>query len=258
MEFPRSALIGCAALGAVLVPGTPRAAEEVSPPKIIRVSNLNLVTLPEMVEDLAKARFVFFGEQHSNRDHHAGQLRILKALVERGAKVGIAAEMFLYEDGDRLQEWVAGEMGPLDFFSFYTSRWDLEYWAVYADLFYYARKNRIPLAGINIPREIVKQVAAGGVAALPEAVRKELGEVRCDPDSKYTDLMGLPMFGGEVDAQVFRRFCEAQLTWDISMARNLLKLDAERPGHTWLILAGSFHAWKYGIPARLRRAPLHP
>lgn len=245
-------LIGCAALCAALTPPNSPAAEGIPPQKIIRVAGLSEVTLAEMADDLATARFVFFGEHHGKREHHAAQLRLLRELTDRGVNVAIAAEMFQFGDTADLGKWTTGELGALEFYDLYHSRWDPDHWALYADLFYYAQQHRIPLAGINIPREVIKQVAAEGFPSLPEGVRSTIGDVKCDVGSRYASLMGIPMFGNAADTSVLQRFCEAQLTWDRAMAGNLLRLDAERPGHTWLVLAGGFHAWKHGIPSQIR------
>ena len=55
----------------------------------------------------------------------------------------------------------------------------------------------------------------------------------------------------------FTYFCEAQLVWDTAMAVHALGYLQAHPGLAMIILAGTGHAWKKGIPAQLRkRSPL--
>lgn len=47
---------------------------------------------------------------------------------------------------------------------------------------------------------------------------------------------------------------QAQLVWDMAMAMSVYLLDYLRshPDHTVIVLAGSVHAWKKGIPTQVR------
>ena len=55
----------------------------------------------------------------------------------------------------------------------------------------------------------------------------------------------------------FNNFCEAQLVWDKSMAARALRFLEDNPDHTLVLLAGSGHARKGGIPAQIKKmAPL--
>ncbi len=55
----------------------------------------------------------------------------------------------------------------------------------------------------------------------------------------------------------FIRFCEAQLVWDTAMAVHALKYLEQHPARVMVLLAGSAHARKMGIPYQIqRRRPL--
>jgi len=51
----------------------------------------------------------------------------------------------------------------------------------------------------------------------------------------------------------FVNFCEAQLLWDMVMAKNLSSYLAGHPKATVVVLTGIGHAWKHAIPAQLQK-----
>jgi uncharacterized iron-regulated protein len=51
----------------------------------------------------------------------------------------------------------------------------------------------------------------------------------------------------------FTYFCEAQLVWDKVMAINALAYLKNNPQLSMVLLAGSGHAWKRGIPEQIRQ-----
>ena len=238
------------ALLLTLAPGGARGAEN---RLLFRVANAALITAEDMAQDLKKARVVFIGEQHPDPRDHEAQLAVIKALRGAGADLSVALEMFRANAQPELDRWVAGNLSEEEFFGLWADNWDAGYWPVYRDILYYAREHRIPLVGLNVPREIVRQVARKGFDSLSDAQRGELSVVRCDVDTKYRDLLGTVLGLKEKGGQVFGRFCEAQVLWDTAMAQNLLRSLEVNPNRLVVVLAGNFHAWKHGIPEQLER-----
>ena len=50
----------------------------------------------------------------------------------------------------------------------------------------------------------------------------------------------------------FTNFCEAQLLWDSAMAAHVLDYLKTHPDYTMVVIAGSGHAWKQGIPRQVQ------
>ena len=50
----------------------------------------------------------------------------------------------------------------------------------------------------------------------------------------------------------FTNFCEAQLVWDKAMAVHALGYVKKNPDRIMVLLAGTGHAWKKGIPERIK------
>jgi uncharacterized iron-regulated protein len=52
--------------------------------------------------------------------------------------------------------------------------------------------------------------------------------------------------------KIFKRFCEAQVAWDATMAFHSVEYLRKNPGYTLVVLSGSAHSWKRGIPRQVR------
>ena len=103
----------------------------------------------------------------------------------------------------------------------------------------------------SIPRSISSKVARNGFKSLPEEVRQKLGNVQCQVNPYYSDYIRQAMGGYGGHGEQYLYFCEAQLLWDTMMARNLVEFLDENPDYRVVVLAGSGHAWKFGIPRKM-------
>jgi uncharacterized iron-regulated protein len=110
------------------------------------------------------------------------------------------------------------------------------------------------MVGLNVPREITRQVARSGFASLTDEQVGQLPEVACTIDEAYMTFIrrvfGAHGHGGP--GRSFVHFCEAQMVWDTAMAWYLLSYQNKEPTRSVIVLAGSGHAWRRGIPAQIR------
>lgn len=220
---------------------------------VFQGSNASPVSLPELIQDLRRARVVFLGEEHGNREHHAAQLAVIRALADSGARVSVGLEMFRADAQAKLDLWVGGGLDQHAFYGLYADHWAAGLWPRYSDLFYYARQQGLPLVGLNVSRALVAQVAREGFLSLDSRDRDRLGVVRCDVDERYQRVLALVLGRKDQESESFWRFCEAQVVWDTAMARNALRHLEAHPDRTLVVLAGTFHAWKHGIPEQFGR-----
>lgn len=223
---------------------------------IYRAHSSNPVSLAELVRELKGARVVTIGEQHDNRRHHEIQLRIIRVLHECGLKIAVGLEQFGARSQPVLDEWIEGNIDTGRLFEVYSRDWEFNWWHHYSSIFIYARRHQIPLVGLNVPREIVRQVASDGFGSLTEEQRGKIRVLSCNIDQKYQNAL-LRVLGNRhsesQDTVMFNHFCEAQVVWDTSMALNALDFIKANPDTLVVILAGNFHAWKLGIPEQIRR-----
>ena len=219
--------------------------------RIHRVSDGKILSLSELTKDLIESRLVFVGEIHTFKRHHHMQLQTIRALKEAGAPVAIGLEMFRRDNQTNLDRWVAGELSEREFQKIYYKNWNYP-WPLYRDIFLYARKYKIPMVGLNVPPEVTRQVAREGFASLSPKQRGDLPVVTCRVDPEYMAFvrrsLGMHGHGG----MEFTKFCEAQLVWDTAMAWSLLRYLEKNPKATVVVVAGSGHSWKLGIPAQIQ------
>jgi uncharacterized iron-regulated protein len=219
--------------------------------KVYDLRQRRQVGLGEIMDDLRKERFILVGEHHSEQWHHFAQLMVIKTLHESGAKVAVGMEMFRQDSQKDLDRWVSGELSEEAFQGLYYENWDFP-WPIYSMIFHYVRENRIPLIGLNVPREITQQVARGGFESLTDAQKGKLPAVTCTVDRQYMDYIKRA-YGSHAHGQMnFTYFCEAQLVWDKAMAIHALDYSRENPDRIMVLLTGIGHAWKWAIPTQIR------
>lgn len=199
------------------------------------------------MEPLQAARLILVGEHHTEPSHHMAQLTVIRHLNEAGVQVSIGLEMFRKDQQAALDRWVAGDLSEADFEPIYLDNWNFP-WPLYRDIFIYARDHHIPMVGLNVSREITRQVAYHGFNSLSAEQRDELDGVTCNVTREYRDFIR-NAFGAHGHGNMdFIHFCEAQLVWDTAMAINALSHLDRHPDRTMVLLAGSGHARKMGIP----------
>ena len=217
----------------------------------LRMGDRKSVGFEQMIADLQQANFIFIGEIHDSARHHRQQLDIIRALQRRGVPLAIALEMFYAESQQELDDWVAGKSDEASFRKSFERNWNVS-WPLYREIFLYARDNRIPLIGINVPRSIVQKVARSGFTSLtPEERRKLPPDITCNVDSAYMAFIRRAFAGHFGNERSFLHFCEAQMLWTKSMASRLLDRMREKPKQRIVVLTGVGHALKRGIPAEI-------
>ena len=207
--------------------------------------------MSQVLADLKKSRIVLVGEHHSNRRHHMAQLAVIRALKEAGLRVAVGLEMFRNESQPALDQWISGEIDEKRFEKIYYDNWNFP-WQAYRNIFRYARNHQIPLIGLNVPREITRQVSRNGFKSLSPQQKGKISDVSCIVDQEYMNYIR-KAFGSHGHGQLnFIYFCEAQLVWDSAMAVYTLDYLEKNPDSIVVILSGAGHARKGAVPRQIR------
>lgn len=219
---------------------------------VVRLSDRAVISFDRMVAEAAKSRVIVIGETHDNRAHHDLQLEIVRTLHEGGVVLAIGLEMFRAESQEGLEQWWRRGMPTEQFEALYRENWGMP-WALYRDIFLYSRQKRIPLVGINVPREIIAKVAREGYASLTASERKKLPPgLTCTVDEAYRSFIRKTFAAhAHGSGRSFENFCEAQMVWDTAMAIYALEYLDRNPASRMVILTGSVHAWKRAIPRQI-------
>jgi uncharacterized iron-regulated protein len=211
----------------------------------------------EALDRLRETRIVVVGEQHTNAAHHRAQLAVVQALHQAGKQIAIGLEMFRDESQADLERWVSGAIEEPAFEPIYLDNWNFD-WDLYRPIFLYARQQNIPMLGLNVPRNLSSQVAHHGFKSLSDEQRAGLNAVVCDVTPQYREFIRQAYGAHAHGAMQFENFCEAQLLWDVSMAKNAVDYLNAHPEATLVLLAGSGHARKMGIPTQVQKLSALP
>jgi uncharacterized iron-regulated protein len=207
--------------------------------------------LAEALPGLQGKKIVLVGEQHDRKGHHAAQLEIIKALHKSGTPVAVGLEMFRTNSQGALDQWVNKHISEKEFQKIYYDNWGFP-WVLYGAIFEFAREVTLPLVALNVPRAVTQQVAREGFKSLSEKQRADLPFVECRVEPEYMDFIKRA-YGAHGHGQMnFTNFCEAQLVWDKAMALHSIEYVKKNPDRTLVVLAGIGHAWKKGIPERIK------
>mgnify|MGYP001209334810 FL=1 len=218
----------------------------------MRLSDRSPISLDRMIAEAAKSRVIVAGETHDNRDHHDLQLRIIRTLHEGGTVLAVGLEMFRAENQELLDKWWRWGMPTEQFEELFRENWGMP-WILYRDILLYARQKRIPLVGLNVPREIIAKVAREGYGSLTESERRRLPPgLTCTVDEAYRSFIRKTFAAhAHGSGRSFENFCEAQMVWDTAMAIYALEYLDKNPASRMVMLAGSVHAWKRAIPRQI-------
>lgn len=214
----------------------------------------------DLIAGMAKRPVVLLGEVHTSAEHHRWQLHTIAALHGRNPNMVLGFESFPRSVQPALDAWTRGGLSEKRFLE--ESRWD-EVWrfdaGLYMGLFQFARLHRIPMIALNVDEALIKRIRKDGWPAVPVDARQGvddpapaagayldfLARVYRDHDDAATEMPDL-------DDPAFRRFVQAQITWDRAMAQALAA--ALRGGGRPLVvgIVGLGHTeYGWGIPRQL-------
>jgi uncharacterized iron-regulated protein len=216
------------------------------------------------MEDLLRTtqgvRYLLVGESHTNADHHRFQARVINALVDTGRPVIVGLEMFTRPNQVNLAPMSLGKWDDKTFQeqADWKNQWGFDY-ALYKPIFDVIRERRLPMVALNVPRDWVRSVGRGGLAALSEEQRSQLPEIylgNASHRSVFDALMGGHPPSGAQGENIYA----AQVLWDEAMADSAIKAMRWRGRQSiMVVVAGSGHVmYDQGIGYRITRQSGEP
>ncbi len=227
----------------------------------------------KLFDRLANKSIVLLGEIHDNRAHHRWQHYLLAALHSRNANMVVGLEMLPRRVQSALDDWSQGRLDDAGFLE--KSEWN-ELWgydaSLYLPLLHFARLNRLPTIALNIDRQLVSKVGAGGWHSLDVSermglsdpapasadYRRRLGELYAyKPQMRGHSGDDATGDGGQdlqaiMQSEAFANFVDAQLTWDRAMAEALAAAHRRDPDALIVGIIGRGHLeYGNGIPHQL-------
>jgi uncharacterized iron-regulated protein len=223
--------------------------------EIHSVKDKRTITFGELTDRLLQSDVICVGETHDSDLHHRVQLQIIKALYARDDRLGVGMEMFQRPYQKDIDRYFKGEIAEDEFLKAteYQERWGFD-WSLYRPIAEFCRKNGLPLAALNVPRELTRKLSRSGHAALSDEEKKQLGPIdfHVAEHRKYWYDRLAKMHGNTkaTDEQKERGY-QVMTAWDDFMAASAAAFQQERQVRRLVILAGSGHIdLGFGIPNR--------
>jgi len=214
-------------------------------------------TYDQMLQALARADVVFFGEQHNDPIGHWLELQLTKDLLRlKQGQLVLGLEMFERDVQPLVDQYTTGELTDKEFAA--QSRPWPNYATDYQPLLALARQQKFRVVGTNVPRRYASLVAKGSLTALDTLAAATKAWLVPLPLAVDYELPGYKnmakMFGDDAaHAAGVHNIIQAQALKDATMAHFLAQ--ARPAGHLLLHLNGSYHSDNHdGILAYLRQA----
>lgn len=215
------------------------------------VSDKKPASLADVVRNVEGADVIFIGETHDNPEHHEAQLDLVRALHAKKLPIAIGLEMFTPDDQQKLDEWSAGKLDEETFKPIYARNWTYG-WPLYRSLFIFARDNHIPLVALNIPKAVMSKVVAKGPSALQESeIPPKISWSLNETQAAYMRIIATQVFGNTPPEKLVARLSRAQALRNTGMAWNVAKYKKQNEAGKVVVLAGTWHAVKNGVPELL-------
>ncbi len=213
------------------------------------------ISFGELIDRLLEADLVCVGEQHDSEPCHRVQLQVIRSLYARDERLGVGLEMFQRPYQADLDRFIAGTIDEEEMLkaSEYQKRWGFP-WPLYQPIADFCKKNSVPMAALNAPRELTSKLGKVGLAALTVDEKKQLGpvdfHVKAHRDHWYEQLA--KMHGkSSASAEQKERSYQVMTAWDEYMAASAAAFQQARQLRRLVVLAGSGHIDRgFGIPAR--------
>lgn len=212
----------------------------------------------EMIREMAKSRFIYVGETHNSLPNHDIQFKVIQELHRKDENLIIGLEMLPESSQEALNKWCLGILSQEEFIrevEWYI-HWNLNF-AFYEKIFQIAKENKIPLYGLNVPRDLIHKIRMEGWEALSDEEKKIVPK----PDlthQEHRQLIRTIFESTDIPHQMkgkglemaFEGLYRAQSAWDEVMAHNADRA-VRREGESMVILAGSGHLlYNLGINRR--------
>jgi uncharacterized iron-regulated protein len=215
------------------------------------------LSLKEVVAMTRGYDYILIGEGHRNPVDHKVQQALLEALSGNGDGLSLGLEMVGVDKQQELDDFCKGQVsldklpGELD----WAKNWGYDF-GLFRGLFAIAKRNGVPVAGLNVPSKVVRKITKDGLDGLDDGEKALLpGEIvppATDQRAFLNAVMAMHRNKDAKDEKERERFYLVQSIWDSKMAEEAVRL---RRQFDWpvLVVAGSGHVeYGWGIAKRIR------
>ena len=222
--------------------------------KIFNTATQKPATLDDIINDMAKADVLFYGEEHNDSVGHAIELALFTKLVEKyQTKAALSLEMFETDTQPILNEYLADLIREKNLIS------DARAWNNYKDyrpLVELAKQKHLPVIAANAPGRYTNRVTRLTLKSLDQLdalAKSYLPPLPIDTaNGDYYDKF-VTIMGGHANMGGMNIY-QSQNLWDATMAWSIAKHLKANLGSKIMQVNGGFHSEdKLGAAAQLKK-----
>ncbi|MCP3898878.1 MAG: ChaN family lipoprotein [Desulfobacteraceae bacterium] len=167
--------------------------------KIVDTETNKEISFESLIKSVISADVIYLSEKHDNPDHHNIQKRIILNLIENGLKPTIGFEFFSMEETSDLLNFVdSGKVSHSKKVEKIINNnlrkklgWDTQedtMWNYYYDLINIAKKENLPVAGIDLSDALKKRITRKGIKGITPIEKEQIFSTNLS-DPTYKDHM---------------------------------------------------------------------
>jgi uncharacterized iron-regulated protein len=174
----------------------------------------------------ARAQVVYLGESHDNPRHHADQARVLEAMLADGARPAVAFEMLAQDQQPAVDAAMLETADPAALAK--RLEWAQRGWPdfeMYRPLFDLARRYRLTVVALDLPRPTARRISGEGLAALAPGERSRVVSRLARDDNRERRIASEieTAHCGLLPAAAVPRMVEAWHARNVSMAQRIFE-----------------------------------
>jgi uncharacterized iron-regulated protein len=222
--------------------------------KIYSTAQQKVILPDDIVNDMANADVLFFGEEHNDSTSHYLEYALFKKLSQKyPQKVALSIEMFETDCQNILDEYLDGFIREKNFTT------EARAWHNYKDyrpLIEWAKAGHIPVIAANAPARYVNMTNRLGLTGLEQlnAISKSyLPPLPIDTAAGGYYEKFIAIMGGHASMGGMHIF-QSQNLWDATMGWSIARFAKKNKDYKIFQVNGSFHSeGKLGAAAQLKK-----
>ena len=232
--------------------------------KIINTETNQAINFESLIKDISTYDVIYLSEKHDNPEHHHIQQRVIHRLIENGLNPTIGFEFFSMEDTPDLLNFVdSGNVAHSKKIEKIIEadlrkklKWDTQsdkMWNYYYNLLTIAKKEKLQVAGIDLPATLKKRITRKGISGISPIEKEQIFSTQLS-DKTYKDYM-FSIFKA-VHCGMGHEKMQARLydTWvarNDKMAHSVTRLYTHRKGPIVIIIGGGHTEYGLGVINRV-------
>ncbi|HGY11314.1 MAG TPA: hypothetical protein ENK36_02990 [Desulfobacterales bacterium] len=232
--------------------------------KIINTETSQPMDFESLMNDIKTYDVIYLSEKHDNPAHHNIQQRVIQRLIDDGLEPSIGFEFFSMEDTPDLLNFIdSGKVthskkiekiieADLRKKLNWNSQSD-QMWGYYYDLLSIAKKEKLNVAGIDLPSTLKRRITRKGIKGITPIEKEQVFSTQLD-DDVYKDYMfsifkavHCGMGHGKMQAKLY----DSWVARNDKMAHSITRMYKYRKGPIVIIVGGGHTEYGLGVIDRV-------